>query len=59
MDKLGPRQLSVLNRLRKEGVWYPGCGWVWDSARKTQDVLETLVRLGHVKKVVETRYVPA
>lgn len=59
MKELGKRQLAVLNRLHKEGVWYPGCGWLWTTSRETEEILLSLVDRGLVKKVVETRYVPA
>jgi hypothetical protein len=48
MRKLGPTQQSVLESLKRHGAWYPGCGWVWDTASNTTRIMESLVARGYV-----------
>jgi hypothetical protein len=47
--KLGKTQTLVLARLSKD-KFFGGCSWVWKNYSSTVKVLESLVRLGLVKK---------
>ncbi|MFV8161119.1 hypothetical protein ACNQVK_03105 [Mycobacterium sp. 134] len=45
--KLGRTQSAVLRRLaqkRDSGIWYPGCGWIWDNVSRTVRIMESLER---------------
>lgn len=46
--KLGENQKSVLKDLaeRNDGVWYPGCGWMFRTDSLTKRILDSLVLRG-------------
>jgi len=48
--KLGTNQADVLAALRRHGRYFRGCGWMWDTYRNTERILDTLVRRGLVTK---------
>jgi hypothetical protein len=47
---LGRTQQAVLESLRSHnnGVWTPGCGWLWDTISGTERVMKSLERRGLV-----------
>jgi hypothetical protein len=48
----------VLQSLREHGSWSDRwCGWLWDTTSGTTRILETLVKRGLARKVVEDRRV--
>lgn len=52
MSALGKTQRAVLNTLIERAFWYPGCGWSYGTRSAMIRVLESLVRLGLVRKTV-------
>lgn len=54
--KLGVNQDGVLRALgsRNGGVWFPGCGWAWNTVSQTRRILDSLVLRGLV--VLEKLY---
>lgn len=52
MKQLKSVQSSVLSLLADSGgTWKTGCGWLWGSAHRTENVLDSLVPRGLVTKV--------
>jgi hypothetical protein len=50
---LGTIQVSMLAALKRHRSWYSGCGWLWDTVKGTERILDSLVRRG---LVVRTQY---
>lgn len=46
MRKIGTLQLNVLRSLASHGRWQRGCGWVWDTTRNTERIMQSLVTHG-------------
>jgi hypothetical protein len=56
MRAIGKNQKSVLESLQQHGYWHAGCGWVWDTTRGTERLLNSLVRRGLVHVVQRTTW---
>lgn len=41
--KLGKTQYEVLQTLVRKGVWFPGCGWTWDTVSGTTRIMDSLL----------------
>jgi hypothetical protein len=54
---LGKKQKSILESLKGHKLYYPGCGWYWDTPSGTVKLLESLVKRGLARKVREKRSV--
>lgn len=52
---LGEVQKGVLSALRRHGEWSCRAGWVWDTRRRTERILESLVKRGLVERIEEQR----
>ncbi len=46
MMPLGRTQRDVLNALVDHEGWHRGCGWVWDTPGRTENIIKTLVDRG-------------
>lgn len=56
MRKLGKNQESILRALVENRRWHAigfGCGWIWSTPRETERLLDTLVKRGLAKRVLE------
>ena len=51
MRQIGKNQRGVLEALDEHGGWEPGCGWVWNTHKGTQKILDTLVARGLAKAI--------
>lgn len=58
IGKLGRVQRSVLRGLAEHGGWERGCGWVWDSQRGTEKIIERLVARGLVGRTPTNKPTP-
>jgi hypothetical protein len=56
---LGNTQLSVLRALAQHngGVWYAGCGWLWDNYSGTMRIMEALTKRGLATRTEQGRQV--
>lgn len=46
----GSTQRQVFRALKEHGKWRRHSGWVWDTQRNTEKVMESLVKRGLVRK---------
>jgi hypothetical protein len=54
---LGTSERYVLRRMHAaSGVWYPGCGWRWESKPLTQQILRSLALKGLVTEAAADGY---
>ena len=47
--------LATMVDVRRDGEWWPGCGWVWDTYSGTVRVLDSLCRRGLVERMPDIR----